>query len=71
MIEYLHFPDGIYRDLKPEKILLDSDGHAKITKFGLSKDGIQDNVSARSMCGTPEFLAPVIFDKRGHGKAQT
>lgn len=70
-IEYLHSLVGIYRDLKPENLLFDSDGHAKITEFGLSKEGTQDNASVRTMCGTPEFLAPVIVDKRGHGKAWT
>ncbi|CAJ1353130.1 unnamed protein product, partial [Effrenium voratum] len=68
-IEYLHRLNIIYRDLKPENILLDADGHVKLTDFGLSKEGIQDNFSARSMCGTPEYLAPEILDKRGHGKA--
>merc|ERR1712232_567772 len=68
-IEYLHSLNIIYRDLKPENILLDADGHVKLTDFGLSKEGIEDNFSAKSMCGTPEYLAPEILDKKGHGKA--
>jgi len=68
-IEYLHRLNIIYRDLKPENILLDADGHVKLTDFGLSKEGIQDNCSAKSMCGTPEYLAPEILETRGHGKA--
>merc|ERR1712187_250601 len=68
-IEYLHRLNIVYRDLKPENILLDADGHVKLTDFGLSKEGIQDNFSAKSMCGTPEYLAPEILDKEGHGKA--
>merc|ERR1719217_1377569 len=68
-IEYLHRLNIIYRDLKPENILLDGDGHVKLTDFGLSKEGVKDNVSASTMCGTPEYLAPEILNKRGHGKA--
>jgi len=68
-IEYLHRLSIIYRDLKPENILLDAEGHVKLTDFGLSKEGIQDNFSAKSMCGTPEYLAPEILNKAGHGKA--
>merc|ERR1719478_1046504 len=68
-IEYLHGRTIIFRDLKPENVLLDADGHVKLTDFGLSKEGVLDNVSAHSMCGTPEYLAPEILDKRGHGKA--
>jgi protein-serine/threonine kinase len=68
-IDYLHRLNIIYRDLKPENILLDGQGHVKLTDFGLSKEGIDDNYSAMSMCGTPEYLAPEILDKRGHGKA--
>lgn len=68
-IEYLHSQNILYRDLKPENVLLDGDGHVKISDFGLSKEGISDNVSAKSICGTPEYLAPEILDRQGHGKA--
>jgi len=68
-IAHLHSMNVIYRDLKPENVLLDADGHAKITDFGLSKEGVEDNYSAKSMCGTPEYLAPEILENRGHGKA--
>ena len=68
-IEYLHAHDIVYRDLKPENVLLDAEGHVKLTDFGLSKEGISDNSSAKSICGTPEYLAPEILERHGHGKA--
>mmetsp|Transcript_123812 Transcript_123812/g.214656 ORF Transcript_123812/g.214656 Transcript_123812/m.214656 type:complete len:336 (+) Transcript_123812:78-1085(+) len=68
-IAYLHSKDIIYRDLKPENLLLDAEGHTKVTDFGLSKEGIADNFSAKTLCGTPEYLAPEILAKAGHGKA--
>jgi len=67
-IGYLHSLNIIYRDLKPENILVNANGHAKITDFGLSKEGILDNISAKTTCGTPEYLAPEVLKKEGHGK---
>jgi serine/threonine protein kinase len=68
-ISYLHQNGIIYRDLKPENVLVDKDGYLKLTDFGLSKQDIFDNFSAMSFCGTPEYLAPEIIDNKGHGKA--
>jgi len=55
--------------LKPENVLIDLDGYIKITDFGLSKRNISGNSGAFSICGTPEYLAPEVLQRKGHGKA--
>ena len=50
-------------------MLLDADGNVLLTDFGLSKEGVSDNISAHSFCGTPEYLAPEILTRQGHGRA--
>jgi serine/threonine protein kinase len=69
-ISYVHQLEIVYRDLKPENVLLDAQGHIRLTDFGLSKEGISSSSSgASSFCGTPEYLAPEIVDRLGHGRA--
>jgi len=66
---HLHSKDIIYRDLKPENILLDKTGHICLTDFGLSKDLEPMSLESHTFCGTPEYLAPEILQKQGHGMA--
>lgn len=63
--EYLHAFDYIYRDLKPENLLLDRHGYLKITDFGFAK---KVPFKTYTLCGTPEYIAPEVLLNKGHGK---
>ena len=68
-LDFLHKNNMIYRDLKPENILIDSEGHIKITDFGLSKIFENEDDKAYTVCGTPQYLAPEILLRKGYDKA--
>jgi len=63
--QYIHGLNFIYRDLKPENLLVAKDGYLKITDFGFAKEV---KTKTWTLCGTPEYLAPEIVAGKGHGR---
>ncbi|GLD98140.1 hypothetical protein PINS_up006837 [Pythium insidiosum] len=66
---HLHSLNIIYRDAKLENVLLDHEGHVRITDFGLSKVGVSDLKGAKTFCGTAAYIAPELLKGHSYGKA--
>eukprot|EP00238_Polyblepharides_amylifera_P000119 CAMPEP_0196571964 /NCGR_PEP_ID=MMETSP1081-20130531/2094_1 /TAXON_ID=36882 /ORGANISM="Pyramimonas amylifera, Strain CCMP720" /LENGTH=313 /DNA_ID=CAMNT_0041889113 /DNA_START=107 /DNA_END=1048 /DNA_ORIENTATION=+ len=62
--QYIHASRIVYRDLKPENVLICDNGYLKLADFGLAKEMV---IRSASLCGTPEYLAPEVIQRVGHG----
>ncbi|GAB4821286.1 hypothetical protein N2152v2_008332 [Parachlorella kessleri] len=69
-IAHLHSLGFVHRDLKPENVLLDSEGHIRVSDFGLAKGKMQsEETRSNSFIGTMEYMSPEIIAGRGHSKS--
>lgn len=66
--EYLHTRGIVYRDLKPENLMLSSHGYVKLVDFGFAKF-IGYSSKTWTFCGTPEYVAPEVILNKGHDRA--
>lgn len=65
-LEYLHSKNIIYRDIKPENLIIDDDGYIKLIDFGLAKQLSEENNKVFEICGTNEFIPPEVIEHNSY-----
>lgn len=66
-LEHIHAHDVVFRDMKPENVLLDREGHVRVADFGLASFLPSADGCANSLCGTPSFLPPEMLNGKPYG----